>query len=73
MIINRPKGLRYKGTTFADSSVWLVIEGEMSFKLKNKNFLLKKNDFIFLKKNVLYKNYAKKDTILIEFKSSYHL
>ena len=24
-------------------------------------------------KNVLYKNYAKKDTILIEFKSSYHL
>jgi len=70
MIISRTKGRSYKEKTYCNSSLWLVIKGKMRFIYKNKNLLLKENDFIFLKKNIIYENHTLKDTILIEFKSS---
>ena len=72
MIINRKKGMSFTGITNAYSSLWLIIKGEMIFQYKNTKFLLKKNDLILLKKKVSYKNFAKKNTIIIEFKSSYN-
>lgn len=70
MIISRAKGQSFKDKTSCNSSLWLIIKGKMRFMYKNKNLLLKENDLIFLKKNIIYKNFTLKDTILIEFKSS---
>lgn len=70
MIISRAKGQSFKDKTHCNSSLWLIIKGKMRFIYKNKNLLLKENDFVFLKKNIIYENHIVKDAIFIEFKSS---
>lgn len=68
MFIFRKKGERFIETNKA-YSVWFIVEGIMHFYAYKKQYILKHNDFFFLKPGDRYKNIALKDSIIFEFKS----
>jgi mannose-6-phosphate isomerase-like protein (cupin superfamily) len=68
MFIFRKKGEKYAETNKA-YSVWFILEGIIRFYVNKKQYILKHNDFFFLKPGKSYKNIALKNSIIFEFKS----